>query len=112
MQQAIRPQAVALAVFGAITALAMLVLVGQGMAQMLSRSAPDISAAARSGHRARPRWPRACRRALAILGGMILAVAGAVLLSPLAPVGQVRQFDPVRGAWAWTAWSSAPDRPC
>ncbi len=98
VQQAIRPQAVALAVFGAITALAMLVLVGQGMAQMLSRSAPDISAARALGAtRGQTALAVSLPAALAILGGMILAVAGAVLLSPLAPVGPVRQFDPVRG---------------
>ena len=43
VQQAIRPEAVALSVFGAIAALAMLVLVGQGLAQMISRSAPDTA---------------------------------------------------------------------
>ena len=36
----------------------------------------------------------------AILGATILAVAGAIALSPLAPVGQVRQFDPARGIQA------------
>ena len=36
----------------------------------------------------------------AVLGATILAVAGAIALSPLAPVGQVRQFDPVRGVQA------------
>ena len=35
--------------------------------------------------------------AFAVLGGVILAVAGAVALSPLAPVGPVRGFDPHRG---------------
>ena len=61
MQQAIRPEAVALSVFGAIAALAMLVLVGQGLAQMIGRSAPDI-AVLRAWARpaARPRWPRPC----------------------------------------------------
>jgi len=43
VQQAIRPEAVALSVFGAIAALAMVVLVGQGLAQMTSRSAPDTA---------------------------------------------------------------------
>ncbi|HEY5987191.1 MAG TPA: FtsX-like permease family protein [Streptosporangiaceae bacterium] len=32
-----------------------------------------------------------------MLGSAILAAAGAVALSPLAPVGPVRRFDPVRG---------------
>jgi hypothetical protein len=44
VQQAIRPQAVALEVFGALAALAMLVLAGQGLAQLLSRSAQDMTA--------------------------------------------------------------------
>jgi len=98
VQQAIRPQAVALAIFGAIAALAMLVLVGQGMAQMLSRSAPGIAAARALGAtRGQTALAVSLPAALAILAGMILAVAGAVLLSPLAPVGPVRQFDPARG---------------
>jgi hypothetical protein len=33
----------------------------------------------------------------AVLGGVALAVAGAVAVSPLAPVGPVRRFDPDRG---------------
>src|SRR6202035_5716458 len=85
VQQAIRPEAVALSVFGAIAALAMLVLVGQGLAQMITRSAPDTAV-------------------LRVLGATraqaALAVAGAVAVSPLAPVGPVRQFDPDRGITA------------
>ena len=34
---------------------------------------------------------------IAVLGGAVLAVAGAVALSPLAPVGPVRRYDPDRG---------------
>jgi hypothetical protein len=34
---------------------------------------------------------------IAVLGGVALAVAGAVALSPLAPVGPVRRYDPDRG---------------
>jgi len=43
VQQAIRPETVALSAFGAIAAFAMLVLVAQGLAQMVGRSAPDIA---------------------------------------------------------------------
>src|SRR5215472_5201150 len=32
-----------------------------------------------------------------VLGGVTLAVAGALVISPLAPVGPVRGFDPDRG---------------
>jgi hypothetical protein len=81
-----------------LAALAMLVLVGQGMAQMLSRSAPAISAVRALGAtRAQAALAVGLPAVIATLGGMILAVAGAILLSPLAPVGPVRQFDPARG---------------
>ena len=101
VQQAIGPQVVALAVFGAIAALAMLVLAGQGLAQLISRSAQDIAVLrALGGSRAQTALAASLPGVAAILGAMILAVAGAVALSPLAPVGQVRQFDPARGVQA------------
>ncbi|MGH3163184.1 MAG: hypothetical protein ACRDOC_14975, partial [Streptosporangiaceae bacterium] len=98
VQQAIRPEAVALSLFGAIAALAMLVLVGQGLAQMISRSAPDTAVLRTLGAtRAQAALAAALPGLIAILGGVALAVAGAVAVSPLAPVGPVRQFDPDRG---------------
>lgn len=101
VQQAIRPQAVALTVFGGMAALAMLVLVGQGLAQLLSRSGPDVAVVrALGGTRAQSALAVSLPGGVAILGGMVLAVAGAVVLSPLAPVGAVRQFDPERGVRA------------
>src|ERR1700735_4164980 len=48
-QQAIRPQATALAIFGALAALTMLVLVGLRLAQLLSRSAAEVSVLLASG---------------------------------------------------------------
>ena len=101
VQQAIGPQAVALAAFGGIAALAMLVLVGQGLGQMLSRSGPDMAVAQALGvSRAQAAMAASLPGAIAIGGGMVLAIAGAIALSPLAPIGQVRQFDPARGAAA------------
>jgi hypothetical protein len=101
VQQAIRPQAVALAVFGLIAAAAMLVLVGQGLAPILSRARPDVAAARALGAtRVQAAVAIALPGGVAIVTGMILAVAGAVALSPLAPIGPVRQFDPARGAEA------------
>src|SRR5215472_16827244 len=38
--------------------------------------------------------------AVAILGGTALAVVGAIAVSPLAPVGAIREFDPARGVQA------------
>ena len=101
VRQAIGPQVVALAVFGAIAALAMLVLAGQGLAQLMSRAARDISVLRALGSSRAQTALAACLPGVAaILGATILAVAGAIALSPLAPVGQVRQFDPARGVEA------------
>ena len=98
VQQAIRPEAVALSVFGAIAALAMLVLVGQGLAQMITRSAPDTAVLRVLGAtRAQAALAAALPGLVAVLSGVALAVAVAVATSPLAPVGPVRQFDPDRG---------------
>jgi ABC-type lipoprotein release transport system permease subunit len=98
VQQAIRPEAVALSVFGAVAALAMLVLVGQGLAQMISRSAPDTAVLRALGAtRAQAALAAAWPGLIAVLGGLALAVAGAVMVSPLAPVGPVRWYDPDRG---------------
>jgi hypothetical protein len=101
VEQAIRPEAVALSLFGAITALAMLVLVGQGLAQVISRSAPDTAVLRALGAtRGQAALAAALPAVIAVLGGVALAVAGAVAVSPLAPVGPVRQFDPDRGIGA------------
>jgi hypothetical protein len=101
VQEAIRPQAVALVVLAGIAALALLVFVGQGLAQLLGRSGPDLAVVrALGGSRAQAALAVSLPGAVAILGGMVLAVAGAVAVSPLAPVGAVRQFDPARGVRA------------
>jgi len=98
VQQAIRPEAVALSVFGAAAALAMLVLVGQGLAQMISRSAADTAVLRILGAtRAQAALAAALPWVIAVLAGVALAVAGAVALSPLAPVGPVRRYGPDHG---------------
>ena len=101
VQQAIRPDAAALTIFGLAAALALLVLVGQGLAQMLSRIAPDIAVIRALGAtRAQAAVAASLPGLVSILGALILAVAGAVAVSPLAPVGPVRRFDPSRGVQA------------
>src|SRR6266702_5188315 len=102
VQQAIRPEAVALSMFGAIAALAMLVLVGQGLAQMISRSAPDTAVLRPLGAtRAQAALAAALPGLIAILGGVALAVAGAAMLGlallALLAVLAVRSVRP-RGA--------------
>jgi hypothetical protein len=98
VQQAIEPQAVALALFGGLAALALLVLAGQALAQLLSWSAASVPAMRAVGAtRAQTALAISLDGAAAIVGGMALAAAGAVAASPLAPVGPVRAFDPARG---------------
>jgi len=98
-QEAVRPQAIALAVFGALAALALLVLVGQGLAQWLQRSADTLRTLRAFGVRPRDAAVAyALGPAVAVFAGLVLAMVGAVALSPLAPLEPVRQFDPVRGA--------------
>jgi hypothetical protein len=98
VQQAIRPQAVALAVFGGLAALAVLVLTGQGLAQILNETSAGVPAFRAAGAtRAQTALAVSLDGVVVVVGGMALAVAGAVAVSPLAPVGPVRAFDPARG---------------
>ncbi len=98
VQDAIEPQAVALGTFGGLVALAMLVLVSQGLRQLLERSASQLELLRALGMtRGEAALAGGMGGAAAVIAGMALAVAGAVALSPLAPVGPVRQFDPQRG---------------
>jgi hypothetical protein len=101
VQQAIEPQAVALAIFGALALLALLVLVGQGLAQILNASAAAVPPMRAAGAtRAQLALAAGLDGVVAVVAGMALAVAGAVAVSPLAPVGPVRAFDPARGLQA------------
>ena len=104
VQQAIRPEAIALSVFAAVAAAAMLVLVGQGLAQLVSRRAPDMAVMRALGaSRAQIALAVGLPGVVAVLCGTVLAVAGAIALSPLAPVGPVRRYDPdhgIHGDWA------------
>ena len=101
VQQGIEPQAVALAVLGGLAALALLILAGQAMAQLLDRSTPDLPGLRAMGA-SRAQAALACGLAgvVAVLSGTAVAVAGAAAVSPFAPVGAVRQFDPARGLQA------------
>ncbi len=98
VQQAIEPQAVALAIFGGLAALALLVLTGQGLAQILNETSAGMPAFRAAGAtRAQTALAVSLDGVVAVVGGMVLAVAGAMAVSPLAPVGPVRAFDPARG---------------
>jgi hypothetical protein len=97
-QQAIEPQAVALAVLGGLALIALLALMTQGLAQLLARSAADAPALRGMGaSRAAAAIATAAWGAVAVAGAVLISVGGAIAVSPLAPVGPVRLFDPVKG---------------
>jgi hypothetical protein len=101
VRQAIRPQVIALSVISGIAALALLVLAGQGLTQLVSRSADAVAVLRMLGaSRAQAAAAAALPGLAALAGGAVLAVAGAIALSPLAPVGPVRRYDPARGVQA------------
>jgi hypothetical protein len=101
VQQAITPEAVALAIFGLIAAVAMVVLVAQGLSQLASRFAPDTGTLLALGASRRQVLLAACLPGtIPVACVTALAGAGAVAVSPLAPVGPVRGYDPVRGVHA------------
>ena len=97
-QQAIKPQALALAVLGGLAALALILLMAQGLGQLLSRTAADApTLRALGASRLQAAAAAAGWGLVAVFGAMVLSVAGAIAVSPLAPVGPVRIYDPVRG---------------
>ena len=101
VQQAIEPEVIALTVFGAITAVAALVLTSLAMGQLLSRTAPDaVKLRALGARRGQAALVAALPGVLPVAGIIVITVAGAVALSPLAPVGPVRFFAPAKGLHA------------
>jgi hypothetical protein len=101
VQQAIEPEVIALIVFAAITAMAALVLTSLAMAQLLSRTAPDALKLRMLGaSRRQAALVGALPGVIPIAGIIVITAAGAVALSPLAPVGPVRFFAPGKGFYA------------
>ena len=102
--RAIKPESIALGVFGGIAALAALLIAGQVVGRELRRGAGDAGTLRALG--AGPAMTLA-DRLVGVLGaivtGSLLAAAVAVGLSPLAPIGTVRLVDPNPGiAIDWT----------
>ena len=97
-QQAIEPQAAALAVLGGLAAIALLALMAQGLAQLMTRSAADAPALRGMGaSRAVAAAATGAWGAVAVVGAVLISLGGAIAVSPLAPIGPVRLFDPLRG---------------
>ena len=90
VQQAIRPESAALGGVALAALAGLIVLAGQGLAQLVARSAPDVTTIRALGATRFQATLTAAGTGLApVLGGTVLAVAGALALSPLAPVGPV-----------------------
>ena len=103
-ERAIRPEAIALGVFGLIAALAALVINGQMISRLVRRNAEDGAIVRALG--AGPTMAMADGLAGvggAIVAGSLLAVGVAVGLSQVAPIGPVRPVYPDIGvAFDWT----------
>jgi hypothetical protein len=103
-ERAIRPEAIALGVFGGIAALAAILIAAQVIGRQLRLGADDAGAIRALG--AGPVMA-AAEGLIGILGavvlGSLLAFAVAVALSPLSPIGPVRPVYPTPGvAFDWT----------
>ena len=103
-ERAIKPEGVALGVFGAITALAALLIVGQIVGRQLRAGADDLDVLRALGATT---TTTAVDGLVGLVGaivlGSLLAVAVAVGLSGLTPIGPVRRVDPSPGiAFDWT----------
>jgi FtsX-like permease family len=109
VERAIRPESIALAVFAAIAAAAMLLIGGQAIRRELWARRGDLEVARALG--ASPSTlvvAGAVGPAGAALAGASLAIVVAVALSPLSPLGPVRSVDPSPGvALDWVVLAGA-----
>ncbi len=94
-ERAIKPEAIALAVFGGIAGLAALVVAGQAIARQVRLADADREVLRAIGAGPAVTSTDGLLGALgALVVGAVLAVAIAVGLSPLFPIGPVRPYEP------------------
>ena len=103
-QRAIRPEAIALDVFGAIAALVALVIAAQMIGRQVRLGHDDVNIMRALGASPTTTGTDGLIGIFgALIAGSVLAIAVAVALSPLAPIGPVRAVDPTKGiAFDWT----------
>ncbi len=98
VQRAVKPESIALAVFGAIAALAALLFAGLSITRGLWANDGDGRVLRSLGADPATITLDAVLGQLgAVVVGALVAVGVAVLLSPLTPIGSVRQVDPAPG---------------
>jgi ABC-type antimicrobial peptide transport system permease subunit len=104
VQQAIGPEAIALAVFGGIASLAVLLIVSLVIGRTLRLSAEETSTLRALGADRRTlRADQLIGPLAAVIVGGVAAVALAIGLSPLSPLGPVRPVYPAPGvSFDWT----------
>jgi hypothetical protein len=103
-QQEIKPEAIALGVFGLIAGIAVLLIAGLTIGRMLRAGATEMRTLQALGANT---WTALSTELIGVLlaasTGALLAVALALALSPLAPLGPVRFVYPDRGVSVdWT----------
>jgi len=97
-QQAIRPQAIALAAFAALGGLIALAVIGQLLSRQLALDSAEFPVLRAIGaSRASLVWLSLARVALVTVAGGVLAVAVAIAASPLMPIGPARLAEPYPG---------------
>jgi hypothetical protein len=103
-QQEIKPEAIALGVFGLIAGIAVLLIGGLTIGRMLRASAAESATLKALGaNTSMVLGAQLIGISLALIMGALLAVALAISLSPLAPLGPVRFVYPYRGvSFDWT----------
>ena len=103
VERAIKPETIALGVFGAIAALATLLIAGQAIGRQLRSAGEDLEVMRALGADRRMTTVDGFIGIFgAIILGSLLAVAVAFALSPLSPIGLVHQVDPSPGpAFDW-----------
>ena len=103
-ERSVKPLAIALAVFGGIAGLVALIVAGQVIGRQLRFGAEERRILRALGaDPAETMIDGLLGLLMAIAIGSILAVAVAVALSPIAPIGVIRPVYPDRGfSWDWT----------
>jgi MacB-like periplasmic core domain/FtsX-like permease family len=104
-ERAIKPESIALGVFGAIAALATVLIAGQAISRQLRlRAEEGRTLRALGASPAMTMGDGLMGTFISVIVGSLLAVVVAVGLSPLAPIGVVRPVYPDPGiAFDWTA---------
>ena len=101
--RSITPEALALAIFGLLTALAALAIAAQLIARHVRRAAGDARILRAMGADPKATFIDGLIGALiAILVGSLLAVGVAIALSPLAPIGPIRPYLGANFTFDWT----------